>query len=274
MVKKLWILMLVVCTNIAVSQDNVCRGSLEGSLEGLLESSFDRFSLILFTLEKNVVRIERYSVDELAHDINRLSRSYCNTHCRYILRLGEQGQQVAHIGWNFSDVHNVMIETHRNKKQIYYALDWVSLLAQPNAQAENFMRTDVKIREVFNVNVKTARETMTRGVTWLSSLAVTWGIASHQLVINLIIEGKVQDACAVIVPNYFLDDTLEGCVDLKKHELINTGVLTKLAHRNVKISDETEVERDQSFCSSVCSAFVVKLSALKAYLYSYCPYAR
>jgi len=229
MLKKILLLVLVGCVNAAVPQFNdACKGSLEGSLDGCLDNNFDRFSLILFTLEKNVVRVERYSLDELAHDVNRLSRNYCNTHCRYILRLGEQGQQVTDIGWNFSDIHNVMIETSRNKKSIYYALDWVSLLAQTNAKAENFMRADVSIREVFNVDMKTARETMTRGMTWLSSLAIVWGISSHQLVINLIIEGKVQAVCAAVVPNYFLDDTLEPCVDLKKHELVQAGVLTKI----------------------------------------------
>lgn len=230
--KQFFITVLFFCMSVATSIcHDVCTGSLEGSLEGCLENGFDRFSLILFTLEKNVVRVERYSLDELAHDVNRLSKKESNSHCRYILHLGERGQQVTNIGWNFSNMKNLMIETMHGKKQIYYALDWAALLAKENEKAQGFMRADVTIREVFNVALKQPRDAQKKGITWLSSLAITWGICSHQLAINLIIEGKVHAACAAIVPNYFLDDTGDACVDLKKSDLIDADLLTKIIHR-------------------------------------------
>lgn len=191
---------------------------------GNIECTIGQFSLLLFSLEKNILHIERYALDELALDVNRLSRKDCNAHCLYTLHLGEKGQRVACIDWYAADMKKLKVSTFRGKININYLLDWAGLLIKEDGQLQEFMKAPVKIREIFNVDLLDTKSD--RKVRWFSSLAIKWGLEEHALDINLIVERKVQSVSCAIVPNCLIDDINDLCVDMKKLDLLNAGLLT------------------------------------------------
>jgi len=197
--------------------------SFEGSLPGSLDDNFEQFSLILFTLDRNTVRVEKYTLDEFAPEMNRVSKQSSRTHCFYKLRLGEQGEKVNNIAWNFSDIDNLIVETSRSSKKIYYALNWRTLVAQAGFTAQDYMRAEANIQEVYNVTSEGSN-----AVDWFSSLEVKWGLPTFELRINLRLERRVQAAAAVIVPNYVLEADLYDCNELKRAELFTLGILKKI----------------------------------------------
>lgn len=191
---------------------------------GNIECTIGQFSLILFSLEKNILHVERYALDELAQDITRLSRKDCNAHCLYTLHLGEKGQRVGCIDWNELNMEKLNISTFRGKVNIKYLLDWAALVIKEDAHLQEFMKAPVKIREIFNVDL--LGELKDRKVRWFTSLAIKWGIEGHALDINLILERKIQSVSCAIIPNCLIDDMNDLCVDMKKIDLINGGFLT------------------------------------------------
>lgn len=186
---------------------------------GNIECAIGKFSLLVFSLEKNALHIERYHLDELAFDANRFSRKDCNAHCLYTLHLGERGQRATCIDWHANDMENFLVSTYRGKVNINYALHWAALAIKEDGELQEFMKAPVTIKEVFSEN-------RDRQVRWFTSLAITWGLEEHALNINLILERKIQSAACAIVPNCMIDNLDDICIDMKKIDLLNAGLLT------------------------------------------------
>ena len=258
---------------------------------GNIECTIGQFSLVLFSLEKNTLHIERYALDELAQDVTRLSKKDCNAHCLYTLHLGEKGQRVACIDWYTSDMERLAVSTFRGKTNINYLLDWAALVIKEDGELQEFMKAPVKIREIFNVDL--LAEAKDRKVRWFTSLAIKWGLEGHSLDINLILERKIQSVSCVIVPNCLIDDLDDLCVDMKKIDLINAGILT-LAPQDIVgtktanffsdcVEDDeqssdacnnpsccTECTCKESWYGSLYCSIAAKLEALKNVLCSCC----
>ncbi|MDR3550367.1 MAG: hypothetical protein P4L31_03070 [Candidatus Babeliales bacterium] len=278
--KKLYVIMLTLLSVTRITQ-GCLSGTLEGSLSDSLNGNFDQFSLLLFTLEKNVVRIERYCLDELACDVNRVSRQASNSHCLYKLTLSEQGSSVTNIGWNIFGIDALVVETQRNKIKSYLGLSWAKLIAQGNEQPQDFMRAQVTIREIFNVNTAQADRANQKVIGWFSSLAIAWGLPSQDLIINLILGRRIQAAAAVVVPNSFIDMALDSCIALNKSDLITMGALVQLKNMpselpfGARVNDGSQddlhdiIEQDLSITSSVYEQILAKITSAKEFLYSY-----
>jgi hypothetical protein len=247
---------------------------------GNIECTIGQFSLILFSLEKNVLHIERYSLDELAQDVTRLSKKDCNAHCLYTLHLGEKGQRVGCIDWYALDMEKLTISTYRGKANINYLLDWASLVIKEDGELQEFMKAPVKIREIFNIDLLS--DMKDRKIRWFTSLAIKWGLEGHTLDINLILERKIQSVSCAVIPNCLIDDIDDLCTDMKKLDLINAGLLT-LAPQDIVgtkttgsfFSDcveddeqsscacDSECSCQQSWYSSLYNTIAAQLAALK-----------
>ncbi|MCX5922893.1 MAG: hypothetical protein NTX86_06230 [Candidatus Dependentiae bacterium] len=276
MIKRQWLVLLLMCLGATVG--------IKASHNGILECSINQFSLLLFTLEKNVVRIERYGLNELMSEINRFSRHESNEHCIAMLNLGEHRQRVVDIEWSAMNMEDLLVTTIRSKNPIVYALDWSSLVAYEDAQVQEFMRANARINDVFNIDFSNGGH-VDRAVRWFTSLAVEWGVGDENLTISLIIERKIERVCGAVVPNCFLDDNGDMGVIWKKDELIDAGVLTLLPqddgmatraqdHVGDLCTDELgvdldDVEENQSFISSCYYSVGATLSAIGDYLYSW-----
>lgn len=226
---------------------------------GNIECTIGQFSLILFSLEKNVLHIERYSLDELAQDVTRLSKKDCNAHCIYTLHLGEKGQRVSCIDWYALDMEKLTISTYRGKANINYLLDWASLVIKEDGELQEFMKAPVKIREIFNIDLLS--DVKDRKIRWFTSLAIKWGLEGHALDINLILERKIQSVSCAVIPNCLIDDIDDLCTDMKKLDLINAGLLT-LAPQDIVGTKTTgnffsdcveDDEQSSCTCDSECS---------------------
>lgn len=278
--KKLYVIILAILSITRITQ-GCLSGTLEGSLSDSLGGNFDQFSLILFTLEKNVVRIERYCLDELACDVNRVSRQKSNSHCLYKLTLSKRGQSVTNISWNIFDVENLIVETQRNKKKSYFGLRWGALIARNNEHIQDFMRAEVTIRDIFNINTTEADRSATRAISWFSSLAIAWGLPSQGIVINLILGRKIQAVAAAVVPNSFLDATLGDCVELNRSHLISMGVLVQLRNMplrstvNERASGDNQddlhdiIVHEPSMISCMYAQILAKIAMARDYVYGY-----
>ena len=192
-----------------------------GSLYDSAADNFEHFSLILFELDRNKVRIERYVLDELGQDVNRFTRASSNDRCLYCLPLAEQGQKVVNIGFNMDSVHNVIVETQRGGHKTYYALNWGLLIGRQGFQAQGYMRVQASIEEVFNVVDENAH------ISWFTSLRIKWGAPGADLTIKLLLEQRLNAVAAVVVPNCLLEERLGICHELKKADLLQLGILKK-----------------------------------------------
>lgn len=276
---------------------NSLQGSFLGNCSytvGNIECAISQFSLVLFSLEKNVLYIERYSLDELARDVTRLSKKDCTAHCLYTLHVGEKGQRAACIDWYNLDMAKLNVSTYRGKANINYLLNWAALVIKEGGELQEFMKANVKIREMFNVGLLS--ESKERKIRWFTSLAIKWGLEGHSLDINLILERKIQSVSCAIIPSCLIEDFDDLCINMKKPDLINAGLLT-LAPKDAAApkttgnffstyTEDDEQNYDdcgnqsclsggtsqQSLIGSLYSSIAAKLAALKDAICSCCGY--
>jgi hypothetical protein len=256
-----------------------CHASYIGdcaSTIGDIECSIGEFSLLLFSLEKNTLHIERYKLDELAHDINIVSSKDSASHCLYKLNLGERGQRISCIDWAPNNSAQLVVTSQRAKVVINYLLNWAMLVIKEDEIIQDYMKAPITIKKVDTDLLKKP------ATKWASALAITWGIEGHSLDINLVIDRKIESASCAIVPNNILEELGVTCLDMKKSDLINAGIMA-IAPQDIILTktvqalclEEQDKENDQeqpSWFNTLYNSVAAKIAILKEYVFSCCDY--
>lgn len=72
--------------------------------------------LLLFLIDKNNVRLEKYSLDEIS-DLTHISNKISSMHCKQILKIGDKQAVLEEIGWHDAHPDMLMINFKGSDKQ-------------------------------------------------------------------------------------------------------------------------------------------------------------
>src|ERR1700722_5536205 len=109
------------------------------------EVDLNALDVVVMLLEKNVMRVERYNMQELQEGDNVMPRKVSNTHCSHLLHLGERGLHVQSISSHPTLVDQLKVITLRGKKEIEFSFNWAKLLLADPMQAHEAMFALVKV---------------------------------------------------------------------------------------------------------------------------------
>ena len=172
----------------------------------------------MFTLNKNIARIEQYNLDELAQEVNYISHDKSNSHCVYRLALGERGLKVTSLLFNVTELKKMMILTQRGRKDIWYILHWAKLMMNHQHDVQEFMRAQA---ELLDVSISGDHKPH-----WVSKMQVTWGYDVNKVGLYIELERKVESVAAVVVPTCLLQVPTAMFQLLTRQQLLDAGILT------------------------------------------------
>lgn len=221
-------------------------GISKGSLPDCLEDSINNYSLVLFTLNKNMVRIEQYDLDDLKQEVNYISNDKSNSHCVYRLALGERGLKVSSVLLNANELKKMMVLTQRGRKDIWYILHWAKLMAKHQYDVQEFMRA---YSELLDVSISTGAKPH-----WISKIQITWGYDVNKIALYIELERKVEAVAAVIVPTCILQTPASMFQLLTREQLLEMGILTVADAHTRTVSQERPGCGSCSLESSSCAA--------------------
>lgn len=234
------------CAQITVvhAADETKKSLLERSAQGTLQNNISQianaasvalnsFFLVLFLLDRNVLRIERYDLNTLNDELNIISRKKSNENCDFALKLGERGQSVVDIKFNPADVTELFVLSKRGKKEIPYLLDWAALIVRDDVLVDEAVRAQAQI--IPNKSLSPLTHFKNKAQT---KIEIEW--AQKRLLIQL--QEPFQQVAAVVVPQDLFKNTVARSRIVLAKELFESGIMQKSLARGGAIDDENDDE--------------------------------
>lgn len=224
----------------------------------LTRSGDQNLGLVVFMLDRNVVRVERYDLQELQEGVNHISRKVSNEHCSYVIHMGERGQHVSALNLNPSNVREMRVSTYRGKKAIDYSFDWSKLVLLDPQQAQNVVRTESEVTSIVheaaqavdvqqenatsdaNIFRKAKRSVKKSKVT--STVVVSWNQQS-KTVKTLEFERPIESIIAFVMPMSLFKEEETRMHEMKKADLVGNGFMAKV--QDAQASEHENVAAEQ-----------------------------
>lgn len=187
----------------------------------VMEELLQRVDLVLFLLEQNTVRMERYSLNELQSDINFVSKDLSRKHCVFTMSMTEKDSKPRTIAWDQEQLDRIKILSGNKKapKTSYLLL-------------EKLIPSDVPLKDFamvcFDCNVNFSKapknEAPTTKADWRSTIDIMMPAGQQELTIQLVVDGRVKAASGLFVQSDLFDKALL-CGEVKRQEALDLGVL-------------------------------------------------
>jgi len=201
-----------------------CAGA--GEPEEDLRFLLEQVDFVLFILEGNTIRMERYGLHELNDDVNYLSKKLSKEHCQFNLSLTGEDFRAHSIVWDDeSDVRLKITSGKRREQSMYYLL--LSKLFSPYVDMENlpFICFDCVVNHVEGNDTKDASVLFSSKSQSKSLVDVIVPFGDGHLSTQLILDGVVRSVCGFFVQHDVFEQDLLLSGKVKKEQAFADGIL-------------------------------------------------
>lgn len=230
----------------------------------VMEQLLRRVDLVLFILEQNTVRMERYGLHELQSGVTFISKDLSREHCVFKIGLTEKNSCAPTVTWDQDRVDRIKIVA--GKKRTYHLL--LKKLVSANVQLENF---EMICFDCVVDSSKTLKKDMPEtSADWKSTVNIMVPAGDEGISMQLVVERRVDAACGLFVQNDVFHD-VALCGKIKREEALDLGVLVEVAadaevvEEAVVAEDTEEVPVPSSVFTRIKSGFVVGLGSVKKF---------
>jgi len=236
-----------------------------------VQSLLEQVDFVLFVLERNTIRMERYGLHELNDEINYLSKDLSKSHCQFKLSLTGKDFRAYSISWDEEDFSRLKILSgKRREPNIYYLL--LSKIFPPAVQLDDLplICFECVVRHVDERDSETQQiKRIRRGPSRTKSLVdVVVPFGDDCLTTQLILDGSVRSVCGFFVQHDAFGSEIPLSGKIKKEEAFAEGLLVvadpdeKAATLDAQVV-EAVMEAKTGASDSVGASVFAKLMALK-----------
>lgn len=197
---------------------SMIKGDQEREFQALLE----RIDLVIFILEENSLRMERYGLHELDSEVNLLSKDISDKHSIFSIKTATPGSKAQLIFWDKEDDHRLkIIAGKKSAQRIYYLLLDKLINRDTDFPDLAMIRFDCAVEHSRLLKNKKQKN----NVGWKSLVSVSITTGDDELSTKLILDGKVDAACGLFVQRDLFSDKILYTGLIKGKEAINKGIL-------------------------------------------------
>jgi len=249
MLKKLLAILLISTSFFCLQADDNDTDSMNEMLA--------QVDLVLFVLQRNTLRMERYSLDQLNNEVNVLSKDISDQHCIFKIRLTSAHSRARFIAWDFERSARLKIIAGKKTVPIMYYLLLEKIIP------ETVSPEDVSLL-LFDCSVEHAKELKAGRrrtvIDWKSNVTVAVPAPDGELLMQLVLDGKVDAACGFFVEHDLFDQGVPIHGKLKIDDALHQGILVKDEPiEEQQLEPEYEIEegavQDTSYCSKIKKYF-------------------
>ncbi len=221
--------------------------------------------LVLFLLEKNTVRMERYGLHELQSSVNVISKELSAEHSVFKIGMTEEKSKARDILWDLSQESRIKIIAGAKRTPKTYYLVFKKIV-NPAICLEDctMMCFDCAVNKT---KIEPQDDSNAKPV-WNSTLDIVVPVGEEKVAMQLIFNGKIEAACGLFVQNELFQGQIPVVGKLKREEALAQGVLItqKDAQRlfeKAQLLAAPVAASSPSTWSKVKAAFFNSLSTIK-----------
>ena len=203
------------------------RSEVSDEVEPLLK----QIDFVLFILERNTLRMERYGLNELVDDTNYLSKDVSEEHCQFKISLSAPNFRAHSVFWDPDSFCRLKIVSGRKKNpEVYY-------LPLTKVVPEGVDLDDIALI-CFDCTVHAQKKSENSGRK--TSVEVVVSACDGDLSTQLVLDGNVRAACGFFVQHDLFGDNLPLTGKIKREDALAKGIL--VANGILKSDNEKESE--------------------------------
>ncbi|MFC1845610.1 hypothetical protein ACFLX2_00610 [Candidatus Dependentiae bacterium] len=190
------------------------------SNEGV-KALLEQVDLVLFVLERNSLRMERYGLHELDSEVNILTKDISKDHCLFRIGMTAPGSRAQLISWDQEDAYRLKIIAGRKRTpQVYYLL-LDKLIGVDGLEDPAMIRFDCSVE---HSRILKKGQPKVRA-SWKSLVGISVSAGDEELSTKLVLDGRVDAACGLFVQRELFSDKVVISGRMKGQEAIEKGLL-------------------------------------------------
>jgi hypothetical protein len=253
MVKKLLLASIITACCVGV------RAETQNDAVPLLQ----QVDLVLFLLERNAVRMERYRLDELQSNVNVISKELSSDHSIFKVSMAEEKSKARLMSWDCSSDGRIKIIAGAKKApKTYYLM--MNKIVNPEVCLEGC--TMICFDCVVNRTKVDAQGMPDAKPEWNSTIDVVVPAGDDKVAIQLVFDGKIDAACGMFVQNGLFAGAMPVVGKLKREEALAQGVLVAqevAVSRGADVVDSSSIVSAPSVFSTIKTTFFNSLHVIK-----------
>lgn len=248
MVKKLLITLFCLCGAAGA------RADMQDEIIPLLQ----RIDLVLFLLEGNTLRMERYGLHEVAAETTIIGPEVSAERTMLKICLTDGPSCAGIVSWDCSCVGQLKIIAGQKRSPQTYFLPLTKIVNQ-TASVDNCVML------CFDCFLEYEQESNDLGVQRKSIVEIVVPIGDAQESMKFVFDGVIDAACGMFVQNDLFQGEVPVCGELNKDLALASGVLVERhgAERGSSFSVQRDVVSKPSFFDSAKATLLSSLSAIK-----------
>jgi len=238
-----------------------------------LQMLLKQVDFVLFILERNTVRMERYGLHELNDDVNYLSKDLSKQHCQFKLSLAGKDFRAHSIAWDDEQIGRLKITSgKRREPSMYYLLLSKIFPAHIAVQELPIICFDCVVNHVAaNKREDIACKPRTKAKS-KSLVDVIVPFGEGHLSTQLILDGTVRAVCGFFVQHDVFEQDLALSGKVKKEQAFSKGVLVEVPAekkadqfdaQEIKAVLEQQAEQKESFLGKCKASLLATFLAMK-----------
>jgi hypothetical protein len=191
--------------------------SLGATYISYFSTDYEHFSLVFFTVDKNILHVERYPLNELLqNETNFISKKMSSNKCSHVIYLSERGLKIGDMV-RHAQSETFLINAYRGKNKVSYHLSWAKLLLNDAQAAQDFMHAQLDLQQAPDFENG-------KGMNWHSYITVSWG-PHKESNFSFAFEREIETAHALIIPTV-LCKNLDAPQTLTRQDAMAAGIIT------------------------------------------------
>lgn len=238
-----------------------CAASYDYSQE--IELLLEQVDFVIFVLERNTIRMERYGLHELGDDINYLSKDFSKDHCQFKISLSGKDFRAHSIAWDEVDPSRLRITSGKRKNPTTYFLSLSKIFPEDTSLEDlSIVCFDCVVR---HVDEEDKTEISATKSIKKSFVDIIIPFEDRDLCTQLVLDGSVRAACGFFVNHDVFNKGFSLTGKIKKEDALVEGLLIsdndynflvdKQEFMNEKDSEKNNIAQEQEVSSDKRSFF-------------------